>query len=123
MSRALKAKAGVGRREGWAGAADHRGRGCCAGAGWGGGCGFWVCEAEAHETAQRPRTQVAGAQDPGGPWRTWTSSGDGGLHGPGGPAGTDRCACILAQHYTCRGNLADTAQCAEPDLCSCTERD
>lgn len=59
-------------------AADCRGRGCRAGAGWGGERGSWVSGAEALGNAPTHRMRGACALAPGGPLKTWLPSGGGG---------------------------------------------
>lgn len=78
MSQGQERRLGAGVREHWVGAADCRGHDCCAGAGWGGGHGFWVSEVDARGTGQGPRMQGAGAQAPGGQRKTWLPSCGGG---------------------------------------------
>lgn len=78
MGRDREQSLGAGLRERSVAAADCRGRDCCAGAGWGGGRGSWLSEVEARGTDRGPRTRGAGAQAPGGPWKTWLPSCGGG---------------------------------------------
>ena len=108
----------VGLHEGLAVEAGCRGRDCRAGADWRGEHDSWLREAEERGSAQKHQEQEEGAQDPGGLGRTWQPSCDGGSHGPGGLAGTGRCAYIPARYCTCKGNLAGTVRCAELDPCS-----
>lgn len=77
MSQDQERKSGAGLRELLVGAADCRGRDCCAGAGWGGERGSWVSEVEARGTGQGPRMPGADAQAPVGQ-KTWLPSCGGG---------------------------------------------
>lgn len=78
MSQGQELRSGAGLREWWVGVADCRGHDCCAEAGWGGEHGSWVSEVEEHGTGQGPRMLGAGAQAPGGQWKTWLPSYGGG---------------------------------------------
>lgn len=66
---------GAGLRGLTAGAADCRGRDCCAGAGWAGERGSWEGEGEARGNGRR--IGGAGALAPDGRRMTWPPSGGG----------------------------------------------